>query len=324
MKSYQLSEYTGPQALSIHESEEVTGSAGDVIIEVHAIGINFPDLLITKGQYQNKPELPFIPGSEVAGIVRSCPPSSSLQPGDRVAAFLWKGGYSETVCAPVHAVFRLPEDMDFAVGAATIINYHTVYFALVRRGRIEPGETLLVMGAAGGIGTAAVQVGAALGAKVIAGVANDEQAAVAQSAGADSVLILDKGFSTKVRSLNNGRGVDVVLDPLGDWLFGEALRTMAPEGRILVTGFAAGQIPQLGINRLLLKNISAVGVAWGAFLDTDEKLMETANTALSAMYERREIAPAIKEIFTFEQIPQALTMLDNGQISGKAVVIVRP
>jgi NADPH2:quinone reductase len=266
--------------------------------------------------------VPFVPGSEIAGVVREAPAGSGWTEGDRVAAFVWAGGYAERVYVPRGAVFPLPDDMDFRTGAATIINYHTVHFALARRGALRTGESLLVLGAAGGIGSAAVQVGKGLGAHVIGGVATEAQVEAAREAGADEVLVLEQGFSAAVREMTGGRGVDVVLDPLGDWLFGEAIRALAPEGRILVVGFAAGAIPELKVNRLLLKNVSAVGVAWGAFLDIDTELMVRASRSIADMYSAGSLRPLIGQQFEFEGIPEALHQLSRGEIRGKAVVLL--
>ncbi|GEP38084.1 putative oxidoreductase [Nocardioides psychrotolerans] len=320
MRALHLHTYEGPGALRLAEAPDPEPDEDGVVIDVRSIGINYPDLLITTGAYQMKPPLPFVPGSEVAGVISHAPASSGWSVGDRVAAFVWSGGYAERTYVPLNAVLRLPDDMDFSTGAATIINYHTVHFALSRRGRLERGETLLVLGAAGGIGSAAVQVGKALGAHVIGGVASEEQADAARDAGADEVVVLTEGFSAKVRELTDARGVDVVLDPLGDWLFGEAIRAIAPEGRILVVGFAAGAIPQLGINRLLLKNISAVGVAWGAFLDLDRDLMAHAGSEIAQMHRAGMLRPLVSASYTFDQIPEALEQLSKGAIRGKAVV----
>jgi NADPH2:quinone reductase len=277
---------------------------------------------MTQGSYQVKPPVPFVPGSEIAGVVSEAPDGSGWKVGDRVAAFVWAGGYAERVYVPLNAVFPLPDDMDFRTGAATIINYHTVHFALSRRGALRSGETLLVLGAGGGIGSAAVQVGKGLGARVIGGVANEAQLDAAREAGADEVLVLSEGFSAAVREMTGGRGVDVVLDPLGDWLFGEAIRALAPEGRILVVGFAAGAIPELKVNRLLLKNVSAVGVAWGAFLDIDEELMVRASRSIADMYAAGALRPLVGRDFGFEGIPDALHQLSRGEIRGKAVVLL--
>ena len=322
MRALQLVAYGGPDGLREADVPIPRADDDSIVVDVRAIGINYPDLLMTQGLYQVKPELPFVPGSEIAGLVAEAPEASGWSRGDRVAAFVWAGGYAERTRVPLNAVFPLPEGMDFRTGAATIINYHTVHFALRRRGSIVQGETLLVLGAGGGIGSAAVQVGKGLGARVIGGVADESQLDAAREAGADDVLVLSEGFSRDVRDLTGGRGVDLVLDPLGDWLFGEAIRALAPAGRILVVGFAAGQIPEIKVNRLLLKNVSVVGVAWGAFLDLDPDLMGSASRSLAEMFERGSLTPLIGHEFGFEEIPQALHQLSRGQIRGKAVVLL--
>lgn len=322
MRVLELTAFEGPDALRAAEAPEPAADADGLVVDVRAIGINYPDLLMTQGSYQVKPAVPFVPGSEIAGVVREAPEGSGWKPGDRVAAFVWSGAYAERVYVPLNAVFPLPPGMDFRTGAATIINYHTTHFALARRGQLKRGDSLLVLGAGGGIGSAAAQVGRGLGARVIGGVANEAQLDAAREAGAHEVLVLDEGFSKRVRELTEGRGVDVVLDPLGDWLFGEAIRALAPEGRILVVGFAAGAIPELKVNRLLLKNVSAVGVAWGAFLDIDKELMSTASRALADMYAAGELHPLVGAEFGFDDIPAALNRLSRGEIRGKGVVLL--
>jgi NADPH2:quinone reductase len=213
----------------------------------------------------------------------------------------------------------LPAGADFVTGAAMVVNYHTTYFALARRGRLKRGEKLLVLGAGGGIGSAAIQVGNGLGAEVIGGVADAQQAEVATAAGAAHTLIVEEGFAAKAKELAGGRGIDVVLDPLGDWIFGEALRALAPEGRALVVGFAAGGIPEVKVNRLLLRNIEAVGVGWGAFLDIDPELVPVASKALGEMYAAGAIRPQVGARYSFEELPDALERLGRGEIPGKAV-----
>lgn len=292
------------------------------MLEVRAIGVNFPDLLFTQGRYQHRPELPVVPGCGIAGVVRDAPPGSGWSPGDRVAAFVWQGGFAELARAPLNTVARVPDGADFTTAAAMVVNYHTVHFGLHRRARLRQGETLLVLGAAGGIGTAALQVGRGLGARVIGGVRTQEQAATATSAGVDDIVMLTDGFSEQLRAMTGGRGVDVVLDPLGDWLFDEAVRALAPEGRILVVGFAAGGIPTLKVNRLLLRNASAVGVAFGAFLDVDPGLMAAQTAALHDLSARGLLHPQIGFRCGFDDLADALLRLQNGQIAGKGVVEV--
>lgn len=322
MRAFHLTDYRGPDALVAVDIDDPVPGPDEILIDIEAIGVNLPDLLMVRGQYQHKPALPAVPGCEVAGTVLSAPADASVAVGDRVGAFLWQGGYAEKACAPRNSVFRLPEGMSAKTGAAMTVNYHTVYFALQRRGGLQPGEQVLVMGAGGGIGSAAVQVAGAMGAKVIAGVADEEQARRVEQRDGVPTLVLQEGFSQQVRELTGG--VDVVVDPLGDWLFDEAIRTLRPEGRVLIIGFAAGKIPQLGINRLLLRNASAVGVAWGAFLDSEPSLIESAGTELSRMYADGLIDPPIGVEFTFDEIPAALHALAAGQIPGKAVIGVHP
>lgn len=322
MRAFQLKEYAGPAGLEPVDLPAPEPGPEEVLVDVRAIGVNFPDLLMTKGQYQYRPELPAVPGCEVAGEVVRAPEGSGWSPGDRVAAFVWSGGFAERAVLPLSSLVRVPDEVELEAAAAMVVNYHTVHFALARRGRVEQGETVLVMGAGGGIGTAAVQVALGLGARVVAGVADEGQVATARAAGASDVVVLEKGFSAKVRELTDGRGVDAVLDPLGDWLFDEALRALAPEGRILVIGFAAGQIPQVKVNRLLLRNAAVVGVAFGAFLELAPRLMAEQARSLDRMVADGTVRPQIGARFDFAQLPEALARLERGEIAGKGVVVL--
>jgi NADPH2:quinone reductase len=322
VKAFQLHSYDGPTALRLDEVPDPLGDADTAVVEVKAIGINFPDLLLTKGQYQRKPATPFTPGCEVAGVIRSAPASSGWSTGDRVMAFVWDGSYAEAVAIPVRSLVRIPDDMGFDVAAGLVVNHHTVHFALARRGHVVAGEQVLVMGAGGGIASAAVQVAKGLGARVIAGVAGEHESTVAKESGADDVIILEEGFSRQVRDLTGGEGVDAILDPLGDWLFDEGVRALASEGRILVIGFAAGGIPSLKTNRLLLRNVSAVGVAWGATLDKDPGLLAWGAEALHRMYAEGSVRPQLGHRFAFDEIPVALQRLDAHEIRGKAIIEV--
>jgi NADPH2:quinone reductase len=322
MRAFQLKEYVGPAGLELVDLPAPEPAPDAVLVAVRAIGVNFPDLLMTNGQYQYRPDLPTVPGCEVAGQVVLAPEGSGWSTGDRVAAFVWQGSFAEQAAIPLNALVRVPDEVDFAAAAAMVVNYHTVHFALSRRGRLQPGETVLVMGAGGGIGTAAVQVALGLGARVVAGVADEDQVATARSAGAPDVVVLHRGFSARIRELTGGRGVDAVLDPLGDWLFDEALRALAPEGRILVIGFAAGQIPQVKVNRLLLRNVGVLGVAFGAFLELDPGLMGEQARSLDGMVADGTVRPQIGARFDFEDIPEALAQLERGEIRGKGVVVL--
>jgi NADPH2:quinone reductase len=324
MRGFLLERHDGPDGLRMAELDEPRPGAGEVLIGVEAIGVNFPDLLATRGAYQHAPPLPFVPGCEIAGVVREAGSGSAWAVGDRVAAFVWDGGFAEVVVAPDRAIMRVPDEVPSTVASAMVVNYQTALFALDRRGGVRAGETVLVLGAGGGIGTAAAQVARGLGAQVLAGVADEGQAEVATRAGTPraDVLVLELGFAVDVRERTAGRGVDVVLDPLGDWLFDEAVRALAPEGRILVVGFAAGEIPTIKVNRLLLRNASAVGVAWGAFLELDPTITAAAGERLTAMLRAGHVRPVVGATYGFDELPAALARLAEGTMPGKGVVEV--
>lgn len=321
MRAYRLRSYDGPSALELTEVAAPRPAGDELLVAVRAIGINFPDLLMTRGQYQFKPDLPTVPGCEIAGTVISAPAGSTWSPGDAVSAFVWQGAYAEQAVVPVDRAAPVPPSVTHTEAAAMIVNYHTVLFALERRAGLRSGETTLVLGAAGGIGSAAVQVARALGARVIAGVADDAQAETARAAGAHEVLVLEPGFATSLRA-RHGRGIDVVVDPLGDWLFDEAIRCLDPEGRLVVLGFAAGRIPTLAVNRLLLRNVAVVGAAWGAFLDLEPTLVARQAARLDSLRAAGHLVPHVDREFAFEDLPDALNLLSRGEIRGKAVVAV--
>ncbi len=327
-----------------------------VTIEVHAAGVSFPEVLQTRGEYQLKPPLPFIPGSEVAGVVRSVsaaaqaspagpsaptdagpfgdgaggdgigarPPSAlgPLSPGDRVAAFCGLGAFAETAVAPAYLTFALPDSLDFAQGAGLILNYHTAYFALALRGRLRKGETVLVHGAAGGVGTAALQVAAGLGARTIAVVSSDEKARVAREAGAGEVLRSDGPWKDEAREVSGG-GVDVVLDPVGGERFTDSLRSLREDGRLVVVGFTGGAIPEVRVNRLLLGNVEVVGAGWGAYAVPKPALCGEIGAALAAMIEWGAVRPIVGARFHLERAAEALEAIDERRATGKVVLDVR-
>ena len=248
--------------------EDIGDDGSNVVIDVRAAGVCFPDLLLTKGEYQLKLEPPFVPGLETAGVVNSAPPGSGFRVGDRVSAFGVLGGYAEQVAVPVTNVIRSPAELDDAEAVSLLVNYNTMYFALARRAAMRPGDTVLVLGAAGGVGTAAVQIAKAMNAKRVIAVTHREGAAdYVSSLGADVVLPLQDGWADRVREHTYGRGVDIVVDPIGGAAFDDAIRVLAIDGKLLVIGFAAGDIPTLKVNRLLLRNVSVMGVAWGEYLN---------------------------------------------------------
>ena len=260
------------------------------MVDVHAAGVSFPEVLQTRGQYQMKPPLPFVPGSEVAGIVRSAPEGASVKAGDRVAAFCALGGFAETAVAPEFFTFPLPDALDFAQGASLILNYHTAYFALKLRGRLKEGETVLVHGAAGGVGTAALQVAKGLGARTIALVSTEAKGRVAEQAGADEVVLLSDTWKDEVKELSGG-GVDVVLDPVGGDRFTDSLRSLRENGRLVVVGFTGGSIPEVKVNRLLLGNTEVVGAGWGAYVMARPQLNREIG-AVVARHDRRGLRAA--------------------------------
>jgi NADPH:quinone reductase len=321
MRAVQITSLDGPSALEVVEVDEPSGD-GMVLIDVHAAGVTFPEVLQSRGEYQIKPPLPFTPGSEVAGVVRSAPEGAGVSPGDRVAAFPGLGGFGEVVAAMPQAVFPLPESVSFEAGAGLPMNYLTMHFALVRRGGLRSGETVLVHGAAGGIGTAAVQLSKALGARVIAVTSSDEKAEIARRAGADEV-VSSEGFRDRVKEITDGQGVDVVVDPVGGDRFTDSLRSLGREGRLLVIGFTEGEIPTVKVNRLLLNNIAVVGVGWGAFWMRDPNYLQEQWADLKPHLESGALNPVLGATFPLEQAAKAVGSLDERQALGKIVLTVR-
>ncbi|MHB8491169.1 MAG: NADPH:quinone oxidoreductase family protein [Solirubrobacteraceae bacterium] len=327
MRAVEMFELTGPaSALRMAELPEpaaehpLTPGRG-VAIEVHAAGVSFPEVLQTRGLYQLKPELPFVPGSEVAGVVREAAEGAGFAPGDRVMAFCGLGGFAQVAVAAEHLVFALPEALDFAQGASLILNYHTAYFALAMRGRVREGETVLIHGAAGGLGTAAIQVARGMGARTIAVVSSEAKREVASSLGADHVLSSEEPWKDRARELT-GDGVDAVFDPVGGDRFLDSLRSLAPEGRLLVVGFAGGSIPEVKVNRLLLNNTDIVGVGWGGYAIGRPELCRQIGTALEGMIERGMVAPLVGERFPLERASDALVLIDQRRATGKVVLEV--
>jgi NADPH:quinone reductase len=248
--------------------DDVTGDDDNVVIDVRAAGVCFPDLLLTKGEYQLKLPPPFVPGMETAGVVRSAPDTSGFRVGERVSGFGVLGGYAERVAVPVGNVVRSPAELDDAQAVSLLVNYNTMYFALARRAAMRPGDSVLVLGAAGGVGTAAIQIAKAMGASQVIAVTHRQMATdYVASLGADEVLLLTDDWAQQVREFTHDRGVDIVVDPIGGPTFDDAIRVLAIDGKLLVIGFAAGGIPSVKVNRLLLRNVSVVGVAWGEYLN---------------------------------------------------------
>ncbi|WP_181310059.1 NADPH:quinone oxidoreductase family protein [Nocardioides campestrisoli] len=324
MRALQVITPTGPADVEVREVAEPTAGPGQVLVEVHSVGVSFPDLLLSKGEYQLKPEPPFTLGVDLAGTVAALGEGvEGLAVGQRVAGVLPHGGAAELAVVPADFVFPLPEETSYDEGAALPMNYLTAQFALDERAGLQAGETVLVHGAAGGVGTATVQVAKGMGARVIAVVSTDEKSKVALAAGADDAVLLD-GFRAAVTELTGGRGVDVVLDVVGGDAFTDSLRLLAPQGRLLVVGFAAGQgIPEVKVNRLLLNNVDVRGVGWGAFAMTRPGYMQQQWKALEPMLASGVVKPPVGATYPLEEFGRALADLEERKALGKVVVRLR-
>ncbi len=298
--------------------DDVAGD-GAVIVDVGAAGVCFPDLLMLRGEYQLKMPSPFIPGVEVAGTVRSAPDGSGFVVGQRVSAFSLLGGWAERVAVSVDSVVPTQDGLDDASAVCLLGNYYTMYFALARRAALLAGETVLVLGSAGGVGTAAIQIAKALGAKVIAMVHRAGATEFVESLGADVVLPLTDGWAKAVRDHTDGRGVDVVVDPVGGDPFDDAIRVLATEGRLLVLGFAAGGIPTVKVNRLLLRNVSVVGVGWGEFAGRTPGAQAAVGRELGKLVDAG-LRPPPPVRFPLSEGRAALQSLADGGIHGKLVL----
>lgn len=318
MRAVVISRLDGPSAVTLEDVASPDPAQG-VLIEVRAAGVCFPDVLQTRGEYQIKPALPFVPGSEVSGVVMSAPSGSGLAPGDRVAAFCMLGGFAEQVVVPPALVFPLPDVLDWDEGAALPMNYLTCDFALRVRAGLRPGETVLVHGAAGGIGTAAIQLAVAHQARVIAVVSSEAKAEVARQAGAHEVVTVE-GFKDAARALTGGQGVDVVVDPVGGDRFTDSLRTLAPLGRLLVIGFTEGSIPEVKVNRLLLGNLSVVGVGWGAYWSPRPAFLREQWQILLPLLECGALRPVVGERLPLEDAASALRVVDERRALAKLVL----
>ncbi|MEW2017424.1 NADPH:quinone oxidoreductase family protein [Rhodococcus sp. NPDC076796] len=321
MRAVQISTLDGPDSVTVVDVDEPAARDGSVVIEVHAAGVAFPDALLTRGLYQYKPELPFVPGSEIAGIVRSAPPESGFSAGDRVAALTGlSDGMAEVAVVSPDTVFALPESVSLSAGAGLLFNDLTVHFALRERGRLAPGETVLVHGAAGGIGTSALRMAPVLGAsRVIAVVSSEAKADIARSAGATDVVLVD-GWKDAVKELTGGRGVDVVVDPVGGDRFTDSIRSLAPSGRILVLGFTGGEIPTVKVNRLLLNNVDVVGVGWGAWWMTRPGYLATQWAEIEPLLADGSLSAPEPSVFPAADAATAIASLENRTAAGKVVL----
>lgn len=324
MKAWQVLEWCEPEGMVFADVAMPEPGPGEVRIRNHAAALNFFDILLIAGKYQVRPPFPFAPGAEVAGLVDAIGDGvSGFAIGDRVQAILANGGYAEYSIAPAAKCFHIPAQMGFTAAAAMPIVYQTTWFALTRRCHLQPGEWLLVLAAAGGVGSSAIQLGKALGARVIAAAAGAEKLEYCRRLGADHVVdySLEK-WPDEVKHLTGGRGVDVIYDPVGgDW-FDQASRVLAIEGRLLVIGFAAGRIPEIAVNRLLLRNISVVGVYWGGYVEQDPDWLARAQRQLFDLYDLGEINPIVTETAPLAEAPAMMRALAGRKLLGKAVLVI--
>jgi len=308
----------------IEDVEPLKPGRGQAVIGVRACGVNFPDTLIIQGKYQFKPATPFSPGGEVAGVVKEIGEGvENVKVGDRVIAFTGWGGFAEEVIADAARLIPMPGGMDFATAAAFVMVYGTSHYALKDRAQLKPGETLLVLGAAGGVGLATVELGKVMGAHVIAAASTNEKLEVCKQHGADEVInYVTEDLKERVKQLTPGKGVDVVFDPVGGDYSEAALRSMAWGGRFLVVGFTAGDIPRIPLNLPLLKGCSIVGVFWGAFSERDPRRSQQHLQELLTWFAEGKLKPHISASYPLEQAAQALNDMMERKVMGKVVLVM--
>ncbi|CAB4880319.1 unannotated protein [freshwater metagenome] len=300
----------------------VLDSADGVLIEVQVCGVTFPDTLLLRGEYQIKPPLPLSPGFEVSGVVAQAGAQTSFSPGDRVTAFLPSaGGLAQHVVANAATTYPLADEVDFLTGAVLPINYHTAHFALALRARLVPGETVLVHGAAGGLGVACIQIAKALGADVVAVVSTDAKAQTATAAGADAVVRVDEDWVAAASALRPG-GYEVVLDPVGEDRLSDSMRITAPDGRLVVLGFAGGSIPEIKVNRVMFRNVDIVGAAYGAYIEKRPEVAGQTAAAVDEFVRSGRFQPPIGHRFSLEDAVEAVALVEHRQAVGKVVVDV--
>lgn len=324
MRAALCKEHGPPRSLVIEEVESPEPGPGEVKLRVHACGVNFPDILMMAGKYQSQPPMPFSPGGEVSGeIIGLGDGVENLQVGQRVLGMTGYGGMAEEICLPASAVVPMPGNMDYETAAGFILTYGTSYHALKQRARLQPGETLLVLGAAGGVGLAAVEIGKLMGARVIAAASSSDKLELAGEYGAgDFINYSDESLKERVKELTGGRGADVIYDPVGGDLFDQCMRSIAWKGRVLVVGFAAGEIPRVPINLALLKGCEIVGVFWGAFTQREPEANRENTRELLEYVGQGKLNPHISATFPLEQAGEALAVLAERRALGKVIVKV--
>jgi NADPH:quinone reductase len=323
MKAVLCKAFGPPESLVIEEVEPLKPGKGQVVISVKACGVNFPDALIIQGKYQSKPPFPFTPGSEVSGIVKELGEGvDAFEVGTKVLAFIGMGGFAEEVIADASQIIPMPPALDFTTASAFLLTYGTSHHALKDRAQLQSGETLLVLGAAGGVGLAAVELGKAMGARVIAAASSDEKLEVCKQHGADEVINYStEDLKDRIKQLTSGKGVDVAFDPLGGDYSEPVLRSMAWGGRFLVIGFASGDIPRIPLNLPLLKVYSIVGVFWGSFMEQDPKHGRENIHELITWMNEGKLKPHVSATYPLEHVTDALHDLMERKVTGKAVLV---
>lgn len=323
MKAVLCKAYGMPETLVIEEVADLKAGKGQVVVEVKACGVNFPDTLIIQGKYQFKPAMPFSPGSEVAGVVKEVGEGvTGLSVGDHVIASTGWGGFAEEVGVDRAKIIPMPAGLDFTIASAFVLTYGTSHHALKDRAQIQPGETLLVLGAAGGVGIAAIEIGKQLGARVIAAASSDEKLEVCRQHGASEVInYAREDLRERIKQITDGKGVDVIFDPVGGSYSEPALRSMAWKGRFLVVGFAGGEIPRIPLNLTLLKGCSIVGVFWGAFTEREPQRNQENLKELMSWLSQGILKPHISATYPLERAADALYDMLNRKVLGKAVLV---
>lgn len=316
---------TGIDDLSLEEVDSPAVKAGEIKIATHACGVNFLDTLIVAGKYQEKPPLPFVPGAEVAGeVIEVGEGVKNVKVGDRVVAIASTGGYAEETVVNAATAIPLPPQMDYVQAAAFPLAYGTSHVALDHRGKLKSGETLLVLGAAGGVGLTAVEIGKLMGATVIAAASTPEKLALTKEKGADyTINYSEENLRDRVKEITGGKGVDVVYDPVGGELFHQALRSTGWEGRVLVIGFASGTIPEVPVNLTLVKNVSIVGVYWGAYALRGPAVLGGSLMQLFKWFSEGKLSPHVSATYPLAQTQEAIRALANREATGKVVVETR-
>jgi NADPH:quinone reductase len=326
MRALVVHEFGPLHSHQVQESADPKIGERDVLIDVTAIGLNFPDTLMLQGKYQTRPDRPFVPGRDASGVVLAIGSKvTRVQKGDRVIAQVTTGAFAEKLAAPEARCFRMPDSMDFVTGAGMVTIYNTAYVAVVIRAQVKPGETVLVTGASGGVGLAAVQIARAKGARVLAGVTSKEKGQVALASGAEAMIDLSapdlrESLREQVFALTNNRGVDAVFDPVGGDVFDAALRTLAYAGRMVIIGFASGRIPEVKGHYILLKNISIVGAPLDIHFKMEPEVMDAAVADLFRMYEKGAIKPEIMATYPLDDIHKAMDLIVGRKVKGKIVL----